>query len=343
MHLMKEPLVSVVTPVYNGEKYIGECIESVLNQTYKNWEYIILNNCSTDHTLEIAENYQKTDKRIKVYSNTKFLPIMQNWNEALRKVSKGSRYCKVVHADDWIFPQCIEQLVNVAERHSSVGIVGSYGLKGNRVVSDGLPFPDVCISGRKVSRLALKMKAWPFPRPTALLIRSNLIRKKDKFYNEKNLHADHEICYEILKDHDFGFVHQVLSFMRVHEGSVSQSDYDVYGKLHYTNLALLKKFGPIFLELNEYEELLRKRFKKYYKFLALCLFEKKDKTFWEYQMISLRKLGCELSKKKLYLCLLITLINNPKFTIKKIFISTSSQLSSYIANTLKLTWFKKVQ
>ena len=59
MKLPKEPLVSVVTPVYNGEKYLEECIESVLNQTYKNWEYIILNNCSTDRTLEIAEQLSK--------------------------------------------------------------------------------------------------------------------------------------------------------------------------------------------------------------------------------------------------------------------------------------------
>ena len=56
---------------------------------------------------------------------------MQNWNHALRKISPNSKYCKIVHADDWIFPQCIEQMVSVAERNPSVGIVGSYGLKGN--------------------------------------------------------------------------------------------------------------------------------------------------------------------------------------------------------------------
>ena len=54
MSPMEQPLVSVLTPVYNGEPYLGECIESVLNQTYQNFEYIIVNNCSKDRTLEIA-------------------------------------------------------------------------------------------------------------------------------------------------------------------------------------------------------------------------------------------------------------------------------------------------
>jgi glycosyltransferase involved in cell wall biosynthesis len=49
------PLVSILTPVYNGEKYLAECIRSVLAQTYQNWEYTIVNNCSTDKTLEIAK------------------------------------------------------------------------------------------------------------------------------------------------------------------------------------------------------------------------------------------------------------------------------------------------
>ena len=55
------PLVSIVTPVYNGEAYLEECIESVLAQTYTHWEYIIVNNCSTDNTLDIARRYESKD------------------------------------------------------------------------------------------------------------------------------------------------------------------------------------------------------------------------------------------------------------------------------------------
>ena len=66
MDPMKQPLVSVVTPVYNEEKNLAECIESVLAQTYPNWEYVIVNNCSTDRSLQIAESYAAQDKRIRV-------------------------------------------------------------------------------------------------------------------------------------------------------------------------------------------------------------------------------------------------------------------------------------
>jgi len=54
-----QPLVSVLTPVYNGKEFLAECIERVLAQAYSNWEYIIVNNCSKDRTLEIALEYAK--------------------------------------------------------------------------------------------------------------------------------------------------------------------------------------------------------------------------------------------------------------------------------------------
>jgi glycosyltransferase involved in cell wall biosynthesis len=83
---MNEPLVSVVTPVYNGETYLAECIESVLAQTYSNWDYLILNNCSTDGTLGIAEEYARRDKRIRIQSNETLLPIIANHNKAFNLI-----------------------------------------------------------------------------------------------------------------------------------------------------------------------------------------------------------------------------------------------------------------
>ena len=68
-----DPLVTVLTPVYNGEKYLIECLDSVVNQTYKNFEYILVNNCSTDRTIEIASSYAQKDNRIKIVNNSNFV------------------------------------------------------------------------------------------------------------------------------------------------------------------------------------------------------------------------------------------------------------------------------
>jgi len=76
--MSEEPLVTVLTPVYNGEAFLEECIESVLRQTYRNYEYIIVNNCSKDRTPEIASQYAKRDSRIRVHNNNDFVGVIEN-------------------------------------------------------------------------------------------------------------------------------------------------------------------------------------------------------------------------------------------------------------------------
>src|SRR5262245_27683985 len=200
---LTQPLVSVLTPVYNGEKYLAECIESVLAQTYRNWEYIIVNNCSQDRTLEIAEYYAGQDSRIRIHNNQIFIGMGANHNLALQQISAESQYIKMLHADDWFFPDCLLAMVNLAEAHPSVGIVGSYRLQGDRVTCDGLPYPSTVVSGRELCRRALLNGLSVFGSPTSLLIRSDLTRKRQVLYNEANIHSDKEICVDLLQDSDF--------------------------------------------------------------------------------------------------------------------------------------------
>ena len=126
MDSASQPLVSVVTPAYNEEEHLAECIESVLAQTYQNWDYTIVNNCSTDKTLDVARRYAAKDPRIHVRDKKQFLSMLANHNRAIRQISPRSKYCKMVLADDWIFPRCLERMVEVAEAHPSVGIVSAY-------------------------------------------------------------------------------------------------------------------------------------------------------------------------------------------------------------------------
>ena len=75
-----QPLVSVITPVYNEEAYLAECIDSVISQDYQNWDYTIVDNCSTDRSFEIAKSYAGKDSRIKVVRNDAFVSAIENHN-----------------------------------------------------------------------------------------------------------------------------------------------------------------------------------------------------------------------------------------------------------------------
>lgn len=307
MDLTPHPPVSVVTPVYNGEKFLAECIESVLGQTYQNWEYLIVNNCSTDRTLEIAQKYAAKDSRVRVHNNREFLSALQNHNHALRHISPETKYCKLLQADDLLFPQCIQLMVDAAETNPSVGIVGSYSLRGDRVVGDRLPFPSKLIPGRELCRLTLLGKVYLFSRPTSLLLRSDLVRKRKCFYNESHIHADVEACYEILQDHDFGFVHQVLTFIRIHDESTTSLVAAPLNKIILNNLDLLTKFGPVYLDSKEYETRLKQKINEYYLFLARSLFQLREKEFWKYHKNGIQNIGYQFSILKLLRATLLEL------------------------------------
>ncbi|MGB2589051.1 MAG: glycosyltransferase family 2 protein [Candidatus Acidiferrum sp.] len=286
----KQPLVTVLTPVYNGEAYLRECIESVLAQTYSNWEYCIINNCSKDRTLEIAEEYARRDARIRILNNTEFVGVIQNHNIAFRQISAESKYCKLVLADDWIFPECIEQMVRLAETHPTVGVVSAYGLQGRKVVWDGLPYLTQVMPGREICRYTLLGGEYVFGSPTTILMRSDLIRRQDPFYDEANLHADYAVCFDLLQDTDFGFIHQVLSFSRVHQDSVSSFSHD-YNTYLLGTIAVLLKYGPLVLTGEELRRRKEFRMKLYYAFLARSAFRLRGREFWSFHRKWMRMLG----------------------------------------------------
>lgn len=300
MSTRTQPLVSIITPVYNGAEFLRECIESVLAQTYTNWDYTILNNCSTDRSLEIAQEYAASDPRIHVVSNPAFLRVIANHNAALRLISPDSKYCKVVFADDWIYPECLEKMVALAERNTSVGIVGSYRLVGDELRSDGPPYGRSVVTGREICRSALLEGIYPFGTSTSLLIRSDLIRDRSPFFNESNLHADLEACYELLKYHDFGFLHQVLTFTRMQKGTLSFVSREI-GTLFAGNLANLVKFGPHYLRPDEFKAALQDRLRGYYRFLGRGALERRGKGFLAFHAGKLRELGVPLNRLRVFL------------------------------------------
>jgi glycosyltransferase involved in cell wall biosynthesis len=111
---MEFPLVSVLMTAYNRENYIVEAIESVLSSTYTNFELIVVDDGSTDNTVNIARGYAHKDDRIKVYVNTKNLGDYANRNNAAKK-AKGE-YLMYVDSDDRIFPDGIANCVGTMLR-----------------------------------------------------------------------------------------------------------------------------------------------------------------------------------------------------------------------------------
>ena len=314
------PLISVVTPVYNGEEYLRECIESVLAQTYANWEYIIVNNCSRDGSLAIAQEYAARDPRIRVHDNETFVGVIQNHNIAFRQISPSSAYCKVMAADDFLFPDCLEKMVRLAETHPSIAIVGAYQLWGTKVTLDGLPYSRTVIPGREVCRMQLLGGPYIFGTPTNVLLRADLVRSREAFYHEDNLHADDEGCVEFLEGRDFGFVHQILTFRRAQEGTLTSFS-ERFNTYSAGLMTLLVRHGQKYLTPRELDTRLRDVTRDYYRGLARVFLRGRETGVWEYHQSRMRELGRALSRARLAMAMVeVTLgvLLNPKAALEKV-------------------------
>lgn len=281
--MIDQPFVSVVTPVYNGERYLASCIESVLSQTYSNFEYILLDNCSDDNTGNIIAEYARKDNRIRVVKNKKLLPIIENWNESTRHVSKNSKYYKVVHADDLLFADCLEKMVDVAERDSDIVLVSACRIIGNLIQGAPTLYPEEVFSGKYIcSKSFTNQKFYVFGSPSTVMIRSSVLWSKDKFYDETELHADAEVCFDILRDGKFGFVHQILSFSRMHKGSET-SKAVMYNSNMVFKFKNFLRYGPYYLDKTTYQNVFSSCESQYYSNVA------SDLTSPEKRSVTVRK------------------------------------------------------
>lgn len=128
--MLNNPKISVLMPAYNAEKYIKEAIKSILNQTFKDFEFIIVDDCSKDKTWQIIQNYAKKDKRILVLRNDRNLGIAGSRNKLVSLV-KG-KYIVWQDADDISMPCRIEHQYKFMEENPEVGICGGFLLFFNK-------------------------------------------------------------------------------------------------------------------------------------------------------------------------------------------------------------------
>lgn len=299
-----DPLVTVVTPFYNTADFLAECIESVLRQTYTNWEYVLLDNCSSDGSRDIALSYAKKDPRIKVQIAAEFVGQVANYNRALELVSPNSVYCKVVQADDWILPDCLSQMVRLAMSDESIALVGSYSLYGEHVGHDCLPWsPRTVLPGREAVRRMLLSDDGFLGSPTTVLYRSDLVRAQRPFYRLDSPCEDIDACFNVLDKGKFGFVHEILSFNRRDNESI-WTRIERFSPVLLNNLILLYRYGRQYLRE---EELLQRRDtleRRYYGFLARALFRRDRKDLWQFHARTLAECGYQIDRRRVAKCAL---------------------------------------
>lgn len=317
---MTPPLVSMITPFHNGADLLGPAIESALAQTYERWEYILVNNQSTDGAAAVAEGYARRDSRIRLYHTDSLLPQDLNYSEALRRASPESIYCKMVQADDLVLPTCVAELVTIAEAHPTVGIVGSYYLQGTEVKGGGIPYPETFVRGRDACRLQLQHHHFFFGTPTTVLLRTAMVRATVPYYDAALFHADTEACYRDLERWDFGFAHQVLSLVRVDNGGRMASA-RTYFPYALDKFVVVSKYGRRYLNAAEFARVYSSAHNGYFRELGDALLTRRDSAFWQYHRDGLATIGYSLRWHRLWkyaLLALADILGNPKKTAGRI-------------------------
>jgi glycosyltransferase involved in cell wall biosynthesis len=234
------PKVSVVMSAYNAAAYLGESVGSILDQTFRDFEFVIINNGSSDDTGPILDRYQKMDARIRVYYHEQ-----QGLAPALNfgcRLARG-QYIALMDADDFSLPHRLARQVEYMEKHPQIGIVGSWihKLKNGELAGSWCP------------STSSKMLKWSlffgicvcFP---SVMIRRELVDRVSWFYRTDLYYAeDVDLCLRLSSIAEFGNIPEVLYRYRVWQGSSTQTRLQSVREAH---VRLLTSFIGEFLRIN---------------------------------------------------------------------------------------------
>ncbi|QIG90173.1 glycosyltransferase family 2 protein [Chryseobacterium sp. POL2] len=237
---MYNPLVSIIIPVYNRANLIGETLDSIIAQTYQNWECIIVDDGSTDNTPEVLESYMKKDSRISYYSRPDHL--VKSGNSCRNhgfELSKGELVV-FFDSDDIMLNDFLSSRIPLFKKETQIVFAK------HDYVDDELNFTRTSSFERKNS-LVNDYIFWRFP----ILTPSSLIKKdflKDKELFDPNIKRGQETNFYLnilpnLKEHEIGFVNKSIFLYRLHDNSITKKaqnynpDY-IPSQLHIRNKAL---------------------------------------------------------------------------------------------------------
>jgi len=204
-HTTKTPLISVVIPVYNGNGFLPAALESILGQTYRNFEVIAIDDGSTDNSYEILKNYAERDSRLRVFRNSKNLNIANTLNRGI-KLARG-QYIARMDADDIALPKRLSRQIKFMKSHPEVVILGgqvkTIDINGKTIGRKLFPKTDGQIRGALFTTN-------PIQHPTAIINRA-LLPKNFAWYDPALPPAeDYDLFFRLGQ---FGLYHNLDRFV----------------------------------------------------------------------------------------------------------------------------------
>lgn len=279
MNNLKQSLVSICIPVYNGASFIGKTIESVLNQSYRNIEIVILDNASTDRTKKIVAGYE--DDRIRFILNPQNIGMCANWNKAL--VEAKGNYIKLLPADDLIYQDCIERQVEAFQKYSSENIAlvccgrDIIDSSGKVIISRRFFGANGVVPGKTGVKKIIRSGTNLLGEPGAILFRQDLLTKTGGFVDDFPYVIDLNLWVKILKYGNLYVIPESLCAFRVSPQSESVNtrhshshDFSGFIKSLDANYYNLTSFDVFVSEINCFIlEILRRLFYKLSKVISI--------------------------------------------------------------------------
>lgn len=231
--MQNKPLVSVVLPVYNGEEFLAQSIQSVINQTYTNWELIIVDDCSTDNSSKIAKDFALKDERIRVVKNGENLKLPASLNRGFEN-AKGEYYTWTSDDNEY-YPEAFEKMVNFLENNSYYGMVYAQ----INVEKDGILQDYVWCDEATTPNALLTLCV-----PGACFMYRKLIAQMVGKYDESCfLNEDHDYWLRILLKTKIANLDEILYLYRLRKTSLTGSKAKEIKK---GKIKLLRKYRKIY-------------------------------------------------------------------------------------------------
>jgi len=206
------PIVSVIMSVYNGERFLCEAIDSILNQSFSNFEFIIINDGSTDKSGDILESYD--DARIRVIHQEK-QHLTKSLNMGLR-IARG-KYIARMDADDIAMPTRLEEQVSFLDSHSDIAVVGCWAflIDGTGKILKQLTFP---CNDREIRRALIYTN--PIIHP-GVVIRKEALIKVNLYREEFKYAQDRDLWFRIMEHYKLANLPRFLMKLRFTGSNIS--------------------------------------------------------------------------------------------------------------------------